>query len=170
LKVVYKAVNFMVQGTAADLMKDALVRVFDVLANFETRILVTIHDEIIFEVPYVEANTVIPLIFTEMETCDRIKAKLRCDAAWAPERWSQMYEDKYSEMCALKCATCGGKGQLVNLPGVDADRVQDVLLTALYENDVKLLRTAEISDCEACKAKGYDLSKIKQPKKSKAVA
>ncbi|KKM73687.1 hypothetical protein LCGC14_1407980, partial [marine sediment metagenome] len=162
-KVVYKIVNFLVQGTAADLMKDALVRVDEILDDFETRILITVHDELIFEVPYSEANEVIPLIVKEMETCDRIKAKLRCDAAWAPERWSQMYEDKYSEMCDLGCGTCKGKGQVVSISGIQSDRVEDVLLTALYENDTSLLDKAEISPCDACGGAGYDLSKIVKP-------
>lgn len=162
-KVVYKAVNFLVQGTAADLMKDAIVRVYDVLREYDTRLLVTIHDEIIFEVPYEETNTVIPLIIKEMETCDRIKAKLRCDAAWAPERWSQMYEDKHTKMCDLKCEACSGKGQIASVPGVEGDKVQDMLLVALYENDMELLHSVEVHACLRCKGNGYDLSKIVRP-------
>ena len=164
-KEVYKIVNFLVQGTAADLMKDALVRVDEILENFDSRILITVHDELIFEIPYSEANEVIPLIIKEMETCDRIKATLRCDAAWAPERWSQMYEDKYSALCDLSCGMCKGKGHLVSLPGVQSDTVEDILLTALYEHNTSLLDKAEISPCDACGGDGYDLSKIKEPKK-----
>jgi DNA polymerase I-like protein with 3'-5' exonuclease and polymerase domains len=169
-RLVYRAVNFLIQGTAADLMKDALVRVYDAISEFRTKILVTIHDEIVFEVPYAEAKTVIPIIIAEMEKSDRIKAKLRCDAAWAPERWSQMYEDKYSSMCDLGCSKCSGKGQLVNLPDVPTDRAQDTLLTALYENDMDVLHSAEIDECTSCKGKGYDLSQIKKPKRAKARA
>ena len=159
-KLVYKAVNFLVQGSAADLMKDAFIRVYDALKNYGTKILLTIHDEIIFEVPYNEAALVIPIIIKEMETCERIKARLRCDAAWAPERWSQMYEDKYVKLCDLKCDVCGGKGQIPSLPGIEPEKVQDMLLVALYENNSKLLRSAEIHDCEACEARGYDLGKL----------
>lgn len=162
-KVVYKAVNFLVQGTAADLMKDAIIRVYDRLGKYKTRLLATVHDEIIFEVPYTEYKKTVPLIIDEMQKCDRIKAKLRCDAAWAPDRWSQMYEDEYAELCDLGCETCKGKGQTVDLPGVPADTMEDTLLTALYENNQELLGTATVSDCGACDAKGYSLEKIKVP-------
>jgi DNA polymerase I-like protein with 3'-5' exonuclease and polymerase domains len=162
-KVVYKAVNFMVQGTAADLMKDAIVRVYDRIEKFATRLLITVHDELVFEVPYEEAEEVIPVIIEEMQKCDRIKAKLRCDVAWAPDRWSQMYEDEYAELCDLSCGGCKGKGQVVTLPGVSADTLEDVLLKALYENNKELLATATIADCEECDNRGYDLSKIKEP-------
>jgi DNA polymerase-1 len=50
----YKAVNYLIQGTAADVMKNALIHVDEMLQrkwNDEPRLLLTIHDEIIVEVP-----------------------------------------------------------------------------------------------------------------------
>lgn len=50
----YRAVNYLIQGTAADVMKNALVNVDEVLRtqwDDQPRLLLTIHDEIIVEVP-----------------------------------------------------------------------------------------------------------------------
>lgn len=50
----YRAVNYMIQGTAADVMKNALINVNTELENNwddAPRLLLTIHDEVIVEVP-----------------------------------------------------------------------------------------------------------------------
>lgn len=50
----YKSVNYYIQGTAADVMKDALVNVDEVLRtkwNGVAQLLLTIHDELLVEVP-----------------------------------------------------------------------------------------------------------------------
>jgi DNA polymerase I-like protein with 3'-5' exonuclease and polymerase domains len=50
----YKSVNYLIQGTAADVMKNALVNVDDMLRvdwDDVPKLLLTIHDEIIVEVP-----------------------------------------------------------------------------------------------------------------------
>src|SRR3954470_176651 len=54
------AVNTVIQGTAADIMKLAMIRVHDALAaeKLETRMILTIHDELLFEGPAEEADAV----------------------------------------------------------------------------------------------------------------
>ena len=51
----YKAVNYLIQGTAADILKEALINVFyNLIASDEwpdLRILLSMHDEIIIELP-----------------------------------------------------------------------------------------------------------------------
>jgi DNA polymerase I len=62
------AVNTVIQGTAADIIKLAMVRVHGALAQSElrTRLLLTIHDELLFEGPPEEAAAASELIEREM--------------------------------------------------------------------------------------------------------
>ena len=57
------AVNTVIQGTAADLIKKAMVEVDAALttASLETRILLQVHDELVFEAPKAEADSVAAL-------------------------------------------------------------------------------------------------------------
>jgi DNA polymerase I-like protein with 3'-5' exonuclease and polymerase domains len=52
----YRAVNYLIQGTAADVMKNGLINVFEMLHKKGywkrgVRLLITVHDEVIIEVP-----------------------------------------------------------------------------------------------------------------------
>jgi DNA polymerase-1 len=62
------AVNTVVQGTAADIIKLAMVRCHDALnaSGMSTRLLLTIHDELLFEGPPSEADQARELIEREM--------------------------------------------------------------------------------------------------------
>jgi DNA polymerase-1 len=63
------AMNTPVQGTSADIIKVAMLRIQEKLAvgGFSTRMLVQVHDELLFEVPEREMDTVVPLLKREME-------------------------------------------------------------------------------------------------------
>ena len=58
------AMNSPIQGTAADLLKLAMIRVHTALKNggFQTKMLLTVHDEIVFDMKRDEEKTVIPVI------------------------------------------------------------------------------------------------------------
>ena len=62
------AVNTVVQGTAADIIKLAMVRCHSALAQskLDTRLLLTIHDELLFEGPPAEVADARELIEREM--------------------------------------------------------------------------------------------------------
>jgi DNA polymerase-1 len=62
------AVNTVIQGTAADVLKLAMVRCHDALARegLETRLILTIHDELLFEGPPQEVDSARGLIEREM--------------------------------------------------------------------------------------------------------
>jgi DNA polymerase I len=63
------AVNSPIQGTAADLIKLAMVHIHQALkaSNFKTRMILQVHDELVFDVPKEEVNEVRPLIETLMK-------------------------------------------------------------------------------------------------------
>jgi DNA polymerase I len=62
------AVNTVIQGTAADIIKLAMIRCHDALAAsvLETRLILTIHDELLFEGPPGEVDAASELIEREM--------------------------------------------------------------------------------------------------------
>ncbi len=60
------AVNTVIQGTAADIIKVAMVRCDRALAGFETRLILQIHDELLFEGPPEETDDVSRLVRKEM--------------------------------------------------------------------------------------------------------
>ncbi|MEM7602601.1 MAG: DNA polymerase, partial [Verrucomicrobiota bacterium] len=63
------AINTPIQGTAADMIKIAMVKVAEVLGqkNYQTRMLLQVHDELVFDLNKDEANELIPKIETAMK-------------------------------------------------------------------------------------------------------
>ena len=64
-----EAVNTIIQGTAADLVKIAMRRVWDRLARERSaaKLLLQVHDELLLEVPVGECDRVVRLVTEEME-------------------------------------------------------------------------------------------------------
>ena len=58
----YKGVNYLVQGTSADILSERMIEVDKYLSNKKSNILVQVHDEIICEVHDSELNDVTPNI------------------------------------------------------------------------------------------------------------
>jgi DNA polymerase-1 len=63
------AVNTPLQGTAADLIKVAMIRIDDALQqrNLKSRMTLQVHDELVFEVPEKEVDTIQSLVREHME-------------------------------------------------------------------------------------------------------
>jgi DNA polymerase-1 len=76
------AVNMVIQGTAADIMKVAMVRAHRALeqSGLETRLVLQIHDELLFEGPAAEAEQVKALAITEMEAAYEMDPRLAVEA------------------------------------------------------------------------------------------
>jgi len=64
------AVNSPIQGTAADIIKAAMVQISDKLqaTSHQAKMILQVHDELVFEVPKKELNEVAPLVKRLMET------------------------------------------------------------------------------------------------------
>jgi DNA polymerase-1 len=60
------AVNTVIQGTAADIIKLAMVRCHRALADTKTRLVLQIHDELLFEGPQAEMDAAAELVRREM--------------------------------------------------------------------------------------------------------
>ena len=81
--------NTPIQGTAADVIKLAMVRVWRRLRDekMESRLILTVHDELIVECPAAEAETVRAILIEEMEHVVDYRVPLLVDAkigaSWA---------------------------------------------------------------------------------------
>lgn len=75
------AMNAPIQGTAADIIKKAMLDIDKLLndKNYQTKMLLQIHDELVFEVPENELMEVIPLICETMENAASLKVRLKVD-------------------------------------------------------------------------------------------
>jgi DNA polymerase-1 len=60
------AVNTVIQGTAADIIKVAMIRAHAALAGLRSRLILQIHDELMIEGPPEESDAVASLVTSEM--------------------------------------------------------------------------------------------------------
>lgn len=80
------AVNSPLQGTAADLIKLAMINIDRklTLGGFRTRMLLQVHDELLFEAPPEEASKVPAMIKMEMEQVQQLEVPLVADVGSGP--------------------------------------------------------------------------------------
>ena len=76
------ALNMPIQGTAADIMKLAMLRVYDRLRreDLQARLIMQVHDELIVECPEAEQETVEKLLRQEMEQVAALAVPLTAEA------------------------------------------------------------------------------------------
>lgn len=86
------AINTPIQGTAADLIKVAMIRMDRALKNegLQTRMLLSVHDEIVFEVPDEELERIQVLAPQVMESVWDLKVPLKVNIAWG-RNWAQAH-------------------------------------------------------------------------------
>jgi DNA polymerase I len=80
------AVNTPLQGTAADLIKLAMIRIDAELRerNLGSKMLLQVHDELVFEVPEKEVDTLRRLVTDRMENVYQLKVPLKVDVGVGP--------------------------------------------------------------------------------------
>ena len=78
------ALNTPIQGTAADLIKLAMIRVDAALTESfpEARLILQVHDELIVECPETVAPQVAALVSREMEQVAKLNVPLTAEAKW----------------------------------------------------------------------------------------
>lgn len=76
------AINMPIQGTAADIMKKAMIDMFHALKqhNSRARMILQVHDELVLEVPEDEVQSVRDLVVNVMENAYSLKAPLKANA------------------------------------------------------------------------------------------
>ena len=90
-KVAYKATNNLVQGTCADLMKQAMVDIWKWLRRegMRSRMIMTIHDEIVLEVPAIERKTITHPVIKMMEDLTSFFVPITADVEVVRKSWSK---------------------------------------------------------------------------------
>ena len=88
---VRKALNHLVQGSAGDIIKKAMVEVDDFLTDMESRILLQVHDELLLEMPENELIHA-PRVADIMSSAwtPRFIPKLKCDIEVSKESWGNL--------------------------------------------------------------------------------
>ena len=73
--------NMPIQGTAADIIKIAMIKVYNRLKeeNLSSKLILQVHDELIVEAPENEAGIVKKILSEEMENACSMKVKLKAD-------------------------------------------------------------------------------------------
>jgi DNA polymerase-1 len=86
------AINTPIQGTAADLIKMAMINIHTRLINegFKTRMLIQVHDELVFEVPEDEIDIMQGLIIKEMEDVYKLDVPLKVDSSYG-KNWDEAH-------------------------------------------------------------------------------
>jgi DNA polymerase-1 len=83
------AVNLPIQGTAADIMKRAMIDVHRALAPFpEALMILTVHDELLFEVPETRAHEYAELVRNAMQGAAALAVPLTVDVGIGPN-WKE---------------------------------------------------------------------------------
>ncbi|MBN4070479.1 DNA polymerase I [Olleya sp. AH-315-F22] len=75
------AVNAPIQGSAADIIKIAMINIYQKLSegNYKTKMLLQVHDELVFDVHKPELETIKKLVKTEMENAYKLSVPLDVD-------------------------------------------------------------------------------------------
>lgn len=76
------AVNAPIQGSAADIIKLAMIKVEEALQNYRTRMILQVHDELVFDAPKEELEEVRPLIERLMEGAHPTKVPLKVESGF----------------------------------------------------------------------------------------
>lgn len=86
------AINTPIQGTAADLIKLAMIHIAEKLKGEKmgTKMLLQVHDELVFEVPQRELALASTLIRDEMEGVYPLKIPLKVDINWG-KNWAEAH-------------------------------------------------------------------------------
>ena len=78
------AMNSPIQGSAADIIKIAMIRVNRKLKelNMKSELILQIHDELLIEAHESEVTDVMNIVMQEMKNAAKLKVKLEVEAKW----------------------------------------------------------------------------------------
>jgi DNA polymerase-1 len=86
------AINTPIQGTAADLIKVAMINISNLIAKKRmlASMIMQVHDELLFEVPLAEKKEVLALVKKEMEEVIKLKVPLKVDIS-SGRNWDEAH-------------------------------------------------------------------------------
>jgi DNA polymerase-1 len=86
------AINYPIQGSAADIIKQAMVRVHEHMKKegLQSRLIMQVHDELVFEVPEEERQRMEMLVCREMEHALPLRVPLKVEISFG-RNWSEAH-------------------------------------------------------------------------------
>ncbi len=78
-KTLRAAANSPIQGSSADIIKIAMIKLQNILSDYQARLLIQVHDELVLEVPPEEWNQLQPIIKSTMEEAVELSIPLAVD-------------------------------------------------------------------------------------------
>ncbi|MFN8179425.1 MAG: DNA polymerase I [bacterium] len=86
------AINTPLQGSAADILKRAMIRADEALraGKLRARMILTVHDELVFDCPSEERERVVALAVDAMEGAADLSVPLKVDSGWGAN-WSEAH-------------------------------------------------------------------------------
>ncbi|HEY8867830.1 MAG TPA: DNA polymerase I [Candidatus Limnocylindrales bacterium] len=99
------AINMPIQGTAADIIKIAMIRLAERLeaGGFQARMLLQVHDELLLEVPRAEVDRLVPVIRETMEGALALDVPLTVDVKVGDD-WESMQPLTRADAVAAEAA------------------------------------------------------------------
>ena len=85
------AINSVVQGSAADLIKMAMLNIFRRLKEEKrpSKLLMQVHDELVFETPASQVESEAAMIKEEMNRAMKLKVPLKVEIGWG-KNWQEV--------------------------------------------------------------------------------
>ncbi len=80
------AINAPIQGSAADIIKIAMINIHEKIKEFQAMMILQVHDELVFELPRKELESVRSIVKEEMENVVNLKVPLTVDIEFG-ETW-----------------------------------------------------------------------------------
>ncbi|MGV8962095.1 MAG: DNA polymerase I [Candidatus Saccharimonadaceae bacterium] len=86
------AINAPIQGSAADIIKVAMIRIFKRFeeAKLKTKMILQVHDELNFNVPIEELEEAKKIVVEEMENAYKLNVPLKTDSGWG-KNWLEAH-------------------------------------------------------------------------------
>lgn len=99
----YKLVNLLIQGSAGDQMKEAMVNYYDAGYHEEAPLLVTVHDELLASTPRARLRESMDHLRTAMESVP-LDVPLLTEGKWSPSDWGALrtYDKGGKRVCRAK--------------------------------------------------------------------
>lgn len=132
----YRAVNTLCQGTAADIVKRSMVDLRPLLRASATDMILTIHDELAFDIPFEEV-AIIPEIVKIMQNY-RMRVPIIAECDWSPISWGDKRPWKGIEEVERERSVSRkerGRGRVSSSALAQRDRPADRLLRDLRAGD-----------------------------------
>ena len=71
------AINTVIQGTAADIIKIAMINIHNRLKGKKSKLILQVHDELVFEYSPSEKSILIQIVKQEMERAIKLRVPLK---------------------------------------------------------------------------------------------